>query len=77
MADGKVFIQRPPVGHALRFTPDEPGHAGHYNVGQAALFQKAEQLVVEEARIGTDKADLLALGPQCQSFFEKLHNSTG
>ena len=63
LADGEVFLQRPPVGQALRFALDEPGHARHYNVGQTALFQKAEQLVVEEARIGTDKADLLALRP--------------
>ncbi len=61
--DGEVFVQRSPVGHALRLALDEPGHACYYNVGQAALFQKAEQFVAEEARIGTEMADCLALGP--------------
>ena len=44
----------------------------HYNVGQQALFQKAQQLVIEEARIGSQQADLFALSPQRESFFEKL-----
>jgi hypothetical protein len=39
------------------------------------LFQKAEQFVIEEARIGTHHANGLALLPQRQRFFEELHYS--
>jgi hypothetical protein len=36
-----------------------------YNVGQAALFQKAEQFVIDEVGISTYHADRLALLAQC------------
>ena len=40
------------------------------------LFQIVQQLAVEEARISSQQADLLALSPQCKSFFEKFLRPT-
>jgi hypothetical protein len=48
-----------------------------YNVGDLALFQKAQQLVLEEAGISPEQTDLLALSPQRESFFEKFLYATG
>ena len=39
------------------------------------LLQKCQQLVVEETGISSYQADLLALLPQREGFFEKLHYS--
>jgi hypothetical protein len=52
------------------------GQLGDYNVGQVVLFQIVQQLAVEEARISSQQADLLALSPQRKSFFEKFLRPT-
>jgi hypothetical protein len=52
------------------------GHLGDYNIGQVVLFQIVQQLAVEEAGISSQQTDLLALSPQCKSFFEKLLRPT-
>jgi hypothetical protein len=46
-----VVVQFPPLRDVLRFPLHPFGQAGDYNVGQLALFQKAQQLVLEEAGI--------------------------
>jgi hypothetical protein len=70
------LIERPPLLHVLRFPLAPWGEARDYKVGQTALFQKAPQLVIEESRVGSYQADLLALSPPRESFFEKLHHPT-
>ena len=60
----------------MGFALDPFGQPRHYNVGQRALFQKAQQLVLEEAGVSPEQANLLALSQQRQSFLEKLHHST-
>jgi hypothetical protein len=49
LTDGVILIQLLPLLDALRRTLHPLGHTCDYNVGQTALFQKAEQLVIEEA----------------------------
>src|SRR3984885_14387802 len=44
-----VVIQDGPLLHSLGGALDPRSQPSHYNVGQQALFQKAQQLVVEEA----------------------------
>jgi len=73
----EVFAQRGPLLDPLGRPFDPLGEAGDYDVGQMALFQKAQQLVVKEAGIGPQQADLPALSPQRESFFEKLLRATG
>ncbi len=75
LADCIVVIHCRPLFNSLCLAFDPLGQSSHYNVGQAALLQKAQQLVVEETGIGSDQADLLALLPQREGFFEKLHHS--
>src|SRR2546430_13748886 len=72
-----VLVQRGPRFHSLRRALDPLGQLGDYNVGQVVLFQIVQQLAVEEARISSQQADLLALSPQCKSFFEKFLRPTG
>ena len=49
LAHGVVVVQAGPRLHALRGSLDPLGHAGNYNVGDLALFQKAQQQTVKEA----------------------------
>src|SRR4051794_34729312 len=76
LADSIVVIRCRPLFNPLCLAFNPLGQASHYNVGQAALLQKAQQLVVEETGIGSHQADLLALLPQREGFFEKLDHST-
>ena len=73
-----VVVQDRPLLHSLSGVFHPPCEPGHYNVGQQALLQEAQQLVVKEARIGSQQADFLAQSPECESFFEKLlHAAAG
>src|SRR5581483_495946 len=47
LPDRISLIERPPLLHVLRFSLDPWSEARYYNVGQTALFQKAQQLVIE------------------------------
>ena len=49
LAHSVVVVQRRPLLHPLGGALHPRGELGHYNIGQQALFQKAQQLVVEEA----------------------------
>ena len=71
-----MLVQRGPRFHSLRGALHPLGQLGDYNVGQVVLFQIVQQLAVEEARISSQQADLLALSPQCKSFFEKFLRPT-
>ena len=44
-----VVIQARPLLHSLGGAFHPGSELGHYNIGQQALFQKAQQLVIEEA----------------------------
>src|SRR5260370_21398273 len=76
LADGVVVVQHRTLLHSLGGAFHPGSELGHYNIGQQALFQKAQQLVVKEARIGSQQADLFALSPPRESFFEKLLHAT-
>jgi hypothetical protein len=76
LADAIVLVQRGPRFHSLCGPPHPLGQLGDYNVGRVVLFQIVQQLAVEEARISSQQADLLALSPQCKSFLEKFLRPT-
>src|SRR5215813_10700478 len=72
LAHSVVVVQHRPLLHPLGGAFHPWCQPRHYNVGQQTLLQKVQQLVIEEARIGSQQADLFALSPQRESFFEKL-----
>jgi hypothetical protein len=56
-----VGVQFCPVLNSLSLALDPLGQARDYNVEQTTLFEETQQFVGEEAGIGSDQTDFLAL----------------